>query len=143
MFKVPNQHRLDVEMSKRLTAMYSGTKGCPNFLAMVSDPSRGDEGYFFLPNIKTGKGLYMLCLASNGMGWEHVSVSIPTDRRCPTWEEMCFVKDQFWNDPDDVVIQYHPAKKDYVNNHEFCLHLWRKKDTNFETPPSIMVGIKT
>ena len=56
-------------------------------------------------------------------GWEHVSVSINRNRT-PTWEVMCFVKNTFW-DEKDCVIQYHPPKESYVNNHPFCLHLWR------------------
>lgn len=61
-------------------------------------------------------------LFSNGGGWEHVSVSTPG--RCPNWDEMCFVKNLFW-DPDDVVMQIHPAAAKYINNHPYCLHLWR------------------
>ena len=30
----------------------------------------------------------------------------------------------FW-DEDDCVIQYHPPRSEYVNNHQNCLHLWR------------------
>lgn len=71
--------------------------------------------------------------------WQHVSVSKPN--KCPTWEEMCLVKDLFW-DEDEVVFQFHPAKKDYVNNHPYCLHLWRKQGTEIETPPTILVGLK-
>lgn len=44
--------------------------------------------------------------------------------RCPTWEEMCQVKDLFWDD-EDVVMQFHVPSKDHVNNHPYCLHLWR------------------
>ncbi len=54
---------------------------------------------------------------------------------------MCFIKDLFW-DEDDVVVQYHPAKSDYVNNHQYTLHLWRPTEGEMPTPPSIMVGIK-
>jgi hypothetical protein len=71
-------------------------------------------------------------------GWEHVSVS--TARRIPNWLEMCFVKDLFWL-PEEWVVQFHPAKSEYVNNHPFVLHLWRYK-FGFPTPPSILVGIK-
>ena len=49
---------------------------------------------------------------------------------------MCVIKDCFWNE-DEVCMQLHPAKKDYVNNHNYCLHIWK-----IPTPPSIMVGIK-
>jgi hypothetical protein len=56
------------------------------------------------------------------LGWEHVSVSTRT--RTPTWEEMCWVKGLFWSD-EECVLQFHPAKKDYVNNHPHCLHMWK------------------
>lgn len=83
-----------------------------------------------------------LIIMSNGIcdhqPWEHVSVS--TQRRTPNWQEMCFVKDLFWND-DEYVVQFHPAKSEYVNNHPHCLHLWRHRD-GFPTPPWILVGIK-
>lgn len=69
-------------------------------------------------------------------GWEHVSVSYPN--RCPTWEEMCTVKDMFWNE-EECVVQYHPPKSEYVNNYPYCLHLWRKSGENFETPPKNFV----
>jgi len=65
-------------------------------------------------------------------GWEHVSVSHP--QRCPTWDEMQFVKELFWKD-DEVVIQYHPAKKDYVNVHGHCLHMWRPLSGMIPMPP--------
>ncbi|HIT11388.1 MAG TPA: hypothetical protein IAB58_01220 [Candidatus Pelethosoma merdigallinarum] len=81
-------------------------------------------------------------ILSWGAGWEHCSVSI-TDRykRCPSWEQMCFIKDSFWND-DECCVEYHPAKKDYVNNHEYCLHIWKPIDQEIPTPPSLMVGLK-
>jgi hypothetical protein len=78
-------------------------------------------------------------IASDGAGWEHVSVS--RKDRCPTWEEMCQIKDTFWDD-EDVVMQFHVPAKDHVNNHPYCLHLWRPKGTNVLRPDSIMVGFK-
>lgn len=61
-------------------------------------------------------------VASWGGGWEHVSVC--PENRCPDWDEMCRIKDMFWND-DEVVMQLHPAKNNYVNIMPNCLHLWR------------------
>lgn len=61
-------------------------------------------------------------IVSCGGGWDHVSVSL--SNRCPTWREMCHVKDLFFKD-DEVAMQLHPAKADYVNQHPFCLHIWR------------------
>lgn len=78
-------------------------------------------------------------IASSGFGWEHVSVS--RRDRCPTWDEMCLVKALFWDD-DDCVIQHHPPCSEYVNNHPYCLHLWRPIDVSLPMPPSILVGVK-
>ena len=57
--------------------------------------------------------------------WEHVSVSVRGQNRCPTWDEMCFVKRLFWK-PSETVIQFHPCESEYVNVHEYVLHLWRQ-----------------
>lgn len=76
---------------------------------------------------------------SFGGGWEHVSVSFA--HRCPTWEEMCEVKDMFWP-PEDCVVQYHPPKERLVNQHPYCLHLWRPIKQAMPMPPSIFVGVK-
>ena len=67
--------------------------------------------------------------------WEHVSVS---GRRIPNWQEMCFVRDLFW-DKSVWVLQFHPPQSEYINYHPKCLHLFRYKG-HFPTPPSILVG---
>ena len=59
-------------------------------------------------------------------GWEHVSVS-PYKGKLPTWDDMCEIKDIFWND-DEEVIQIHPKKSEYVNILDNCLHLWRHRE---------------
>lgn len=64
--------------------------------------------------------------------WEHVSVS--TENRCPTWDEMQRVKEIFWSD-DETVVQFHPRRSDYVNCCKFCLHLWKKVGVDHELPP--------
>lgn len=79
-------------------------------------------------------GLFVV--ASYGLGWDHASVS--RKDRIPTWEEMCFVKDALW-EPEDCVVQYHPAKSKYKNEHPRCLHLWRPQAERMPTPPRIMV----
>lgn len=80
-------------------------------------------------------------IASNGEGWEHVSVSF--ENRTPSWEEMCRVKDIFW-DEEDAVMQIHPPKSQYVNFAKHCLHLWRpdRADLKIPLPPTWMVGPK-
>lgn len=70
-------------------------------------------------------------------GWEHVSVSVRN--RCPNWQEMCFVKGLFWG-AEEAVIQLHPPKSEWINNHRFCLHLFRDAVNGHRLPPSILVG---
>ena len=97
----------------------------------------GDEfGVFNIP-FKSHK-LRVVC-APMDSEWQHVSVSLKN--RCPNWDEMSFIKDLFWGE-EQTVVQFHPKKDAYVDNHPNCLHLWRKKDTEYELPPSIYVGIK-
>lgn len=103
-----------------------------------SDDSAGNYGAFFIPF----RGRDLKIVASAGTidpseGWEHVSVSL--SNRCPNWEEMCFVKDLFW-DPEDVVVQFHPRKSEYVNLAKYCLHLWRHPAIEFPLPPRGLVG---
>lgn len=111
---------------------------------MASDSSYGNNGAFSIKHPKIAD-YWFYAIASDGEGWEHVSVSlVSTNRkveRCPTWEEMCFVKKEFWSDTD-CVVQYHPPKSEYVNNHQYCLHLWRPIDRELSMPPSILVGTK-
>ena len=77
--------------------------------------------------------------ANENIPWEHVSVSLPN--RCPNWPEMCFVKDLFW-DEEEPVMQLHPARSHWINNHPFCLHLWRPTNAAIPLPPDIAVGVK-
>ena len=68
-------------------------------------------------------------------------MSVSNQVRCPTWGEMCQVKELFWRD-DETVVQFHPAKSEYVNDHSYCLHLWKQTGVDFVLPPSILVGFK-
>jgi len=103
---------------------------------LASDPSFGNNGAFEL-KLNTPGRPRLFAIASDGAGWEHVSVSTPF--RCPTWEEMCWIKDQFWG-PEDCVVQFHPPRSEYVNVHQFCLHLWRPTTGEIVTPPALLVG---
>ncbi len=78
-------------------------------------------------------------IMSWGLGFEHCSVSLPN--RCPSWEQMCAIKELFWKD-DEICMQSHPKKKDYINHMKYCLHIWRPIDKEIPCPPSIMVGFK-
>lgn len=102
----------------------------------------GNNGAFKIPSPESNRTLF--CIISDGEGWEHVSVhalSLNGSLKTPNWNEMCFIKDTFWDD-EDVVIQYHPKRSEYVNNHPNTLHLWRATNLEIPRPPSILVGIK-
>lgn len=60
-------------------------------------------------------------------GWEHVSVSPYDHGITPSWDDMCRLKDIFF-DEEELAIQIHPKKSQYVNKMPNCLHLWRPKD---------------
>lgn len=125
-FKFPNEYRLR-----------KGDYG--------SDPEvHGNNGAAFIPTRPGQPPLKVIASDGTGMPeveprWEHVSVSLPN--RCPTWSEMCFVKSLFWDD-EDTVMELHPPRSTWVNNHEFCLHLWRPVGVEIPLPPSIFVGYK-
>lgn len=78
---------------------------------------------------------------STGAGWDHVSVHPFAKRITPLWDDMCQLKEIFFND-DEAVIQIHPSKAEYVNNLNNCLHLWRCTYKPMVLPPSILVGIR-
>ena len=83
--------------------------------AMLSTEHDGNNGHFIIPY---GPVMYFV-IASDGMGWEHVSVHIENRERkqyIPTWPEMNYIKDMFW-DAEDAVMQLHPPKSEYINNH--------------------------
>lgn len=99
----------------------------------IAGADRGDDGGAFKIPYKDNE---LFVIASHGGRWEHVSVSLRN--RCPTWDEMCFIKDLFFN-PEDCVIQYHPPKLAYINNHNYVLHMWRPLDEKIPMPPAAFV----
>ena len=99
----------------------------------------GDDFGAFLIFTPAGRELKIIASsgdAERGIEWEHVSVSL--SNRCPTWEEMCLVKSLFWDD-EETVIQLHPPKSKWINNHPYCLHLWRPLKESIPLPPEIAV----
>lgn len=92
-------------------------------------------GWFMIPsNVKPGQ--YIAVQADGQTEWQHVSASLRN--RVPSWEEMCFLKNLFW-EQEECVVQFHPPKSDYVNVAKNCLHLW-KYDGEMPRPPKNFVG---
>lgn len=124
MFHVPENYRLKPEDNKRFGSM----------------PSTGNNGWFIIPS-PTGDRRVLHALASDGLGWEHVSVHAEIGRGktilIPYWSEMQFLKELFW-DEEDEVMQIHPRRSQYVNYAD-CLHLWRPTNAVIPTPPMLLV----
>lgn len=106
--------------------------------AYGSNSSLGMAGGFRVV-APSGEPLIVMSSGQDYTGWEHVSVSC--EFRTPTWQEMCFIKDQFW-DENEMVVQYHPPKSEYVNCHPYCLHMWKATHMSMPMPPSLLVGPK-
>lgn len=98
-------------------------------------------GYFMIKCPETGGLLHVISsgkapsMEDEG-GWEHISISLR--KRVPNWQEMCFIKDLFW-DESECAVQYHPPKAQYVNTHPYTLHLWGVCDGSLPMPPIEMV----
>lgn len=82
-------------------------------------------GYIVLSNGKKGT----IIAGRNEDGWEHVSICLYMGKN-PTWEDMCEVKNIFWDD-EEQVVQIHPKKSQYVNITE-SFHLWRPANGDWE-----------
>lgn len=106
---------------------------------LYGDGLIGDEynGIFIIDKYKNGE--FYLIIASNELGWDHVSVSLhrrngANIKRCPSYEEMLMIKGKVFNE-DEVVFQIHPREEDYINTHPYCLHLWKPNYCNIIVPP--------
>lgn len=121
---------------KNLKQLYKELSDRPDFMVDLKGFD-GGRGYFVSGSCKG-----MTVIWSYGGSWEHVSID--GKKRMPTWEEMCELKDMFFND-DECCVQYHPPKSEYVNNIPYCLHIWKPIEQysgKFPMPPSMFVGMK-
>ena len=101
---------------------------------------RGDEGIAFIMRSPWGgKGEILRVIASNGFGWDHVSVSLA--KRCPTWPEMSVVRDLCFK-PEECIMELHVPRAEHINHHPYALHMWRPHDVEIPRPPGWMVGPK-
>lgn len=104
------------------------------FIAGLSVAVDSHNGIFRIM-LKSSRLMFNV-IASDGDGWDHVSVS--TNYRCPRWNEMKEIKDMFF-DEEETVVQFHPKKSEYINNDPYCLHMWRLQNYDFPKPPEYMV----
>lgn len=82
------------------------------------------------------KGETYTVIASNGEGWDHVSIA--HKHKIPSWSTMAKLKELFFED-HETVMQLHPGKADHINVHPNCLHLWRPQQKEIPMPPTFLV----
>lgn len=111
-------------------------KKTPNLFIEAEAENDGIGGKYY----DKYSGKFLNFIFSYQMGWEHLSVSMPN--KTPSWNQMCMMKNIFWNE-DEACVEYHPKKEDYVNNHKHCLHIWKPTNEVLPLPPSILVGFRS
>lgn len=94
------------------------------------------NGVYRIPS-KTSPRDVLNVIASDGLDWDHVSVSLR--HRCPTWAEMEQVRSIFFRD-DETVMQLSVPRADHISIHAYCLHLWRPQRAEIPRPPGYLVG---
>lgn len=111
---------------------------------LYGDGFVGDEynGAFIINKYKNGE--FYLVIASNGLGWDHISVTLHKKngtniKRCPSFEEMQMVKEKIFTE-EEVVFQLHPREEEYINTHPYCLHLWKPNNRSMIVPPLYSVN---
>ena len=78
----------------------------------------------------------IMVVASNGGGWDHVSVSL--SYRTPIYDEMKAIKRLFFLD-HEWAMELHAPVLNHVNVHQYCLHMWRPQSVAIPIPPQEMV----
>lgn len=114
-------------------------------LYSTKDSERALGGAFLVKFRAEGslKPVWLRVIASAGCdqpeGWRFDHVSVSLSNRCPTWDEMDFIKRLFFH-PEEVAYQLHVAAAEHISAHPYCLHLWRCCDQPIPLPPAEMVG---
>lgn len=98
-----------------------------NFLLKVVRGFSEKERYEY--KFPLSENAYGQCSATNfnNVRWEHIMLNLEPHKRCASYEEMSALKEKFWR-KNEVAIQVHPKKANYINIKQYALHLWRNKD---------------
>ena len=87
-----------------------------------------------------GEARLVKAVASDGLGWRHVSVSFQGSAKPPSWAVMDAVCRLFY-EPDEWVVQFHAPPARNVNNYPGTLHLWSCVGREFPVPDPKQVGV--
>jgi len=104
-----------------------------------SSESDGFNGLFFIPGRRLpseyGESVFLKVVASDGFGWDHVSVLGPN--REATNQEMEDVRRLFWH-RSEVVVEYHDPMVGIpeMTGQPRARHLWSAQGCEVIRPPS-------
>ena len=121
------------DLTKRPVARYRDLSDTT--LAVHGSLGDANTGRFVVPFTAT---TILSVIAASGYGWDHVSVRVRGEPRCPTWAEMEHIKRLFF-EPTETCVQLHPRLDRYINRSQggkYVLHIWRRHGQDHELPPS-------
>lgn len=103
------------------------------------------SGSFLYP-MENDKNAFIIS-TKDRRGWNHVSIHLQNDlgeciTKVPSHEDMQVIRNLFFNS-EDLVQEFHPEKKDYINNHSYTLHLWESTEEKVEKPNSNILSKNT
>lgn len=113
------------------------TPACVNYV-IKSQVSLQGFGEFKIP---IDEKSYFFVGASTDFGWDHIALRkiVKMERSSvevtPIANEVEYIKKLFFR--DEVAIEVHPKKEDYVNLNHATLHLWRPNRNDLIMPPKI------
>lgn len=99
----------------------------------ITDDTAGTKGAFLLGKPGFPQSKYFFCAVDVVNGWEMVAITIPSEKRKPTLQEMEYVRTFFW-DPTDIVILLSMGQRQIIHERPFTAYLWKKVDNKVVLP---------
>lgn len=110
---------------KDLQSINLAGNGLGNFLLKMHNVSEKERYEFEFPLTEIAYG-ECSAINFNDEEWEHIMLNLEEHNRCASYEEMSVLKETFWEE-NEIAIQVHPKKSEYINLRQYALHLWRNK----------------
>lgn len=94
-------------------------------------------------NIPRKKGYYNISIIQTN-DWKRIQVSLlnwwhQQLKVFPTWDEMCAIKDIFFND-DEAIIEIHPSDEYKIYEKDYTIDLWKPLNKELPLPNPDLVG---
>lgn len=130
MFNVPDKYRLKEKEARSMAFLGE------DFIKMAAmENAIGNNGYFLFPKTEGSKGKFFVVKALQKDGWNCIAVYVPSERRAPRYEEMFYLRRQFWGE-DDVVFSFMTHESPFVAAPGW-VHLWQPVDAHAMSLPPI------